>query len=133
MEREIIERAALLVGDVERAENWYRSVALVGFNGKTAAEMVWAGQAYAVLKHLETMALGGFAYDRSSNYGMGSPKGFMSFSSTVFGNSPDPQRMKDPKSLYQSPSGATGFVRVHACNAIRSDSEIRRSSTRSSR
>lgn len=39
-------------------------------------------------------------------YSMGSPKGFMPFSRTVLGNWPVPQRMNEPKSLYQSPSGA---------------------------
>ena len=43
-----------------------------------------------------------------------SPNGFIPFSKTVFGNLPVPHKMKEPKSLYQSPSGATGPVRTHA-------------------
>ncbi len=42
------------------------------------------------------------------------------FSRTVFGNLPFPHRKNEPKSLYQSPSGAEGPVRTHACNARRS-------------
>jgi hypothetical protein len=41
-----------------------------------------------------------------------------------------PLAQKDPKSLYQSPSGATGPEAVHFWNRRRSDNGIRRSSTR---
>ena len=61
MEREIIERAMILIGDSIRAQTWYRSEALAGFDGRTAEELVGAGQADAVLRHLETLELGGFA------------------------------------------------------------------------
>ena len=35
--------------------------------------------------------------------------------STVFGNSPEPQIINEPKSLYQSPSGAHGAAFTHSC------------------
>src|SRR5688572_14602913 len=54
----------------------------------------------------------------------------MPFVSTVFGSSPEPHRMKEPKSLYQSPSGAAGPVPTEYCNLRRSSSEMCRSSTR---
>jgi len=50
--------------------------------------------------------------------------------STVFGNSPEPQIVNEPKSLYQSPSGAHGPAFTQDCNRRRSRREIRRSSTR---
>jgi hypothetical protein len=34
--------------------------------------------------------------------------------STVFGSSPEPQIMNEPKSLYQSPSGAHGEAFTHS-------------------
>jgi hypothetical protein len=57
----------------------------------------------------------------------------MPLSRTVFGSFPFPHRKNEPKSLYQSPSGAVGPVRTHACNARRSFMEICRSSTRCSK
>jgi len=58
------------------------------------------------------------------------PNGAMPLVRTVFGDSPEPQIMNDPKSLYQSPSGAQGAVFTQSCKRRRSSSEIRRSSTR---
>jgi hypothetical protein len=49
---------------------------------------------------------------------------------TVFGYSPLPQSLKDPKSLYQSPSGANGSAFTQACRRWRSESGILRSFTR---
>ncbi len=49
---------------------------------------------------------------------------------TVFGDSPEPQMVNDPKSLYQSPSGADGPAFTQSCNRQRSCREIRRSATR---
>ena len=60
----------------------------------------------------------------------GLPNGLIPFSRTVFGNWSVPHRMKEPKSLYQSPAGATGPVLTHACSANKSATEMRRSSTR---
>src|SRR5436309_2966939 len=57
----------------------------------------------------------------------------MPFRRTVFGYSPLPQRWKEPKSLYQSPSGATGSDAAHSWRRRKSASETRRSSTRDSR
>src|ERR1019366_3792552 len=57
------------------------------------------------------------------------PNGALPFVSTVFGNSPEPQIVNDPKSLYQSPSGAHGPAFTQSCNRRRSWREIRRSST----
>src|ERR1039457_3575207 len=54
----------------------------------------------------------------------------MPFVSTVFGTSPEPPIVNDPKSLYQSPSGAHGPAFTQSCNRRRSWREIRRSSTR---
>lgn len=52
-------------------------------------------------------------------------------SRTVLGNSPEPQIMNDPKSLYQSPSGAQGSEFTQSCSRRRSSREIWRSSTSS--
>ena len=54
----------------------------------------------------------------------------MPCANTVFGNSPEPQIVNDPKSLYQSPSGAHGPVFTQSCNRRRSCREICRSATR---
>lgn len=47
------------------------------------------------------------------------------------GRSPEPHNRKEPKSLYQSPSGALGFDLTQAWRRSRSGTVIRRSSTRS--
>jgi hypothetical protein len=66
----------------------------------------------------------------SSIHSIRVPNGAMSCVRTVFGSSPEPQIMNEPKSLYQSPSGAQGPAFTQSCNRRRSWSEIRRSSTR---
>src|ERR1035437_7731402 len=66
----------------------------------------------------------------SLSYSIADPKGAMPCANTVFGNSPEPQIVKDPKSLYQSPSGAHGPVFTQSCNRRRSCWEICRSATR---
>jgi len=63
-----------------------------------------------------------------SFYSIRSPNGATPLVSTVFGNSPEPQIVNDPKSLYQSPSGARGPAFTQSCNRRRSWREIRRSS-----
>ena len=55
-----------------------------------------------------------------SSYSIRLPNGAMPLVSTVFGNSPVPQIMNEPKSLYQSPSGAHGAAFTHSCNRRRS-------------
>ena len=55
----------------------------------------------------------------------------MPFFRTVFGYSPVPQMMKEPKSLYQSPSGAHGSVTTQFWSRCRSSRVIARSATRS--
>src|SRR4051794_39691920 len=57
----------------------------------------------------------------------------MPFVKTVLAYSPLPHNLNDPKSLYQSPSGAKGSDLTHTCKRWRSERGIRRSSTRSSR
>lgn len=57
----IIARAEDMLGDEARAIAWFRFQPLAGFDRKTAEELVAAGQAEAVLKHLETLEHGGFA------------------------------------------------------------------------
>jgi hypothetical protein len=52
---------------------------------------------------------------------------------TVRGYCPEPHSLNEPKSLYQSPSGACGSDLTHSCNRERSASVISRSWTRSSR
>lgn len=55
----------------------------------------------------------------------------MPFLRTVFGDLPVPQMVNDPKSLYQSPSGAQGSVRTQIRSRWRSSTVIARSATRS--
>src|SRR6476646_7461798 len=52
---------------------------------------------------------------------------------TVFGYSPRPHSLNDPKSLYQSPSGANGSDLTQVCKRRRSGSGMWRSSTRARR
>jgi len=68
--------------------------------------------------------------DRPNVYSIRVPNGAMPLVSTVFGSSPEPQMMNDPKSLYHSPAGAHGPAFTQSCNRRRSCSEIWRSSTR---
>jgi hypothetical protein len=70
------------------------------------------------------------ALSRTNFYSRRVPNGAMPFVSTVFGNSPEPRIMNEPKSLYQSPSGAVGPAFTQSCNRRRSGREMRRSSTR---
>ena len=63
-------------------------------------------------------------------YSIGVPRGAMPLASTVFGNSPEPQRMNEWKSLYQSPLGDEGSVLTQSCNLPRSSRGICRSATR---
>ena len=72
----------------------------------------------------------GISLTHRNSYSIRVPKGAMPLVSTVFGNSPAPQIRNEPKSLYQSPSGAHGEALTHSCNRCRSWREIRRSSTR---
>jgi uncharacterized protein (DUF2384 family) len=53
--------AELLDGDVGRAVIWFRHQPLAGFDGRTAAELVAAGHAEAVLEHLEMLRDGVYA------------------------------------------------------------------------
>lgn len=53
----IISRATDLTGDEDRAILWFKHQPIPGF-GKTAEELVEAGQARAVLDDLERMAAG---------------------------------------------------------------------------
>src|ERR1039458_107266 len=47
-------------------------------------------------------------------YSISSPNAFMFLVSTVLGYFPEPHKLKEPKSLYQSPSGATGPDPTHS-------------------
>src|SRR2546427_11756937 len=51
----------------------------------------------------------------------------------VLGNSPSPQILNDPKSLYQGPSGASGSDSRHSLSLYRSSARICRSATRSNK
>jgi uncharacterized protein (DUF2384 family) len=57
----IMVAATDLAGDDRKAAIWFRHQPLAGFDGKTAEELVGAGHAQAVLKHLESLADGGYA------------------------------------------------------------------------
>ena len=57
----IVAAAAEIVGDDNKAAIWFRHQPLAGFAGRTAEELVGAGHAGAVLKHLDTLADGGYA------------------------------------------------------------------------
>lgn len=57
----IIAKAAELSGDEGRAIIWFRHQPIVGFGNKTAEDLVEAGQAGAVLWHLEGMEAGVYA------------------------------------------------------------------------
>ena len=57
----ILTAATELLGDERRAAVWFRHQPLAGFAGETAEELVTAGHADAVLKHLEMLADGGYA------------------------------------------------------------------------
>src|SRR5690242_13096273 len=57
----IVAAAADLLGDTGRAVVWFRHQPLAGFDGRTAAELVAAGHADAVLAHLELLRDGAYA------------------------------------------------------------------------
>jgi len=56
----IVAQAAEIIGDDGRAAVWFRHQPLAGFDGATAEELVSAGHGEAVLKHLDTLADGGY-------------------------------------------------------------------------
>lgn len=57
----IIARAAELSGDEGRAIIWFRHQPIIGFDGKTAEQLVGEGHADAVLWHLEGLENGAYA------------------------------------------------------------------------
>ena len=57
----IIAKASELAGDEGRAIIWFRHQPLIGFDGKTAQELVEAGHADAVIWHLESLDNGVYA------------------------------------------------------------------------
>jgi uncharacterized protein (DUF2384 family) len=57
----IVAQAAEIIGDDARAVIWFRHQPLTAFDGSTAEELVSAGQAGAVIRHLDTLADGGYA------------------------------------------------------------------------
>ncbi len=57
----IVTRASVMLGDDRKAVAWFRYQPLMGFDGKTAEDLVAGGQAEAVLRHLDTLDNGGFA------------------------------------------------------------------------
>lgn len=59
--RIIAAAADLLGGDSQRAIVWFRHQPLASFDGRTAAELVTAGRADAVLVHLELLRDGVYA------------------------------------------------------------------------
>src|SRR5438445_59124 len=62
-----------------------------------------------------------------------SPLSTCPLSRNVLGNLPSPQSLTDPKSLYQSPSGASGPDSRHSFSLYRSSEVIFRSANRSKR
>jgi uncharacterized protein (DUF2384 family) len=56
----IVAQAAEVIGDDARAAVWFRHQPLTAFDGATAEELVAAGRGDAVLKHLDTLADGGY-------------------------------------------------------------------------
>lgn len=54
----IIASAAELAGDVEKALYWFRNEPIADYKGRTAADLVAAGQAGAVLAYLEDLRNG---------------------------------------------------------------------------
>ncbi len=57
----IVAKAAELAGDEGRAIIWFRHQPITGFDGKTAEELVQAGQADAVIWYLESLESGVYA------------------------------------------------------------------------
>ncbi len=56
----IVSAAAEIIGDDAKAAVWFRHQPLAGFAGRTAEELVAAGHAAAVLRHLDQLADGGY-------------------------------------------------------------------------
>ncbi|CDO36474.1 hypothetical protein [Novosphingobium sp. KN65.2] len=54
----VISAAATLTGDVSKAICWYRNEPIAGYDHKTAAELIAAGQADAVMAHLHDLENG---------------------------------------------------------------------------
>lgn len=59
--RVVAAAADMLEGDTGRAVVWFRHQPLSGFDGATAAELIAAGHADAVLAHLEMLRNGVYA------------------------------------------------------------------------
>lgn len=57
----IIAKASELSGDEGRAIIWFRHQPIIGFDGRTAEELVEDGRADAVIWYLETLENGGYA------------------------------------------------------------------------
>ena len=58
---EILDRIDDWAGGATQALSWYRSQPIPALDGRTAEALVQAGQAAAVRKYLDHLALGGFA------------------------------------------------------------------------
>ena len=58
---EILNRVRPWAGTPQQAFAWYRSQPLAGFGGQTAEALVREGRAGAVRRHLDRIAVGGFA------------------------------------------------------------------------
>ena len=86
---------------------------------KSAYRTTWSCNALVV-----AIPGGRFVVHPSKTYLISVPKGIIPFPRTVLGSSPEPQIIKDPKSLYQSPSGAQGPALTQSCNRWRSPIEI---------
>ncbi|GGN59143.1 hypothetical protein GCM10011349_39340 [Novosphingobium indicum] len=54
----VISAAATMTGDVSKAICWYRNEPITGYDHKTAAELVAAGHAGAVMAHLHDLENG---------------------------------------------------------------------------
>ena len=57
----ILNKAASMTDDVGRAVIWFRYQPIVGFDNKTAEELVAEGQSRSVLSHLEDLVDGVYA------------------------------------------------------------------------
>jgi uncharacterized protein (DUF2384 family) len=59
--RILAEAADLLGGDIGKAALWFCHQPLAGFDGRTAEELITAGESAAVLTHLAMLRDGGYA------------------------------------------------------------------------
>lgn len=57
----ILAAAEELTGDADRAIVWFRHQPIAGYGGRTALDLVEAGQAEAVMAHLEDLRDGSYA------------------------------------------------------------------------